>query len=287
MKLPVGDGVGAILLFGVLELPADAMAILAVVCLAKFGIHLKLWKSFMYRTAFVLLVGSIIAMRPSSSVRAGTVTFHPRIAAVFEDDGMFTPLPFPQGPPRSVIYQVHLLFTVSELTANERGLLNMGFSIDLPGGDTFAENYVPHPEPVDVNGNAPGGVFPKFFANGDGGPSTTDYQGIFATIAPGLVNPLDPRVTLGQASPELLGSLFINRFGMEGVAFQLRDFAASFNLIAGTPMSAGQFSPTFFIPWVPEPASIAIAVTGLITIIGASRLRARRVVRPRLPLCST
>ncbi len=83
------------------------------------------------------------------------------------------------------------------------------FNIDL---DLSTGGWNPDATLVDTNGDLPDGMEAIWADNGDYGPSGTDLVSIVAGVSPGAFGAVgvDPRRTIGQAAPALVGTTYFN-----------------------------------------------------------------------------
>lgn len=183
---------------------------------------------------------AIAAATIGAASNAATITVNQVVAGAF--DLGFNPIPVPDlnlytaGVP--LILQVDYTVSVTNLQPGERGFGNVGFNIAAGPGvvEAGAGGWAPNIATTDSNGAIPGGTVPLFSTNADAGPSPSDLQGIFATIAGGISNPnaSDQRVKIGQAGgPDLLGTVFFAWDGVTTTSVSVVGAAASGYTLSG------------------------------------------------------
>jgi hypothetical protein len=239
---------------------------------------------------------AIVAVCMSVSSQAATFEINPIITAVF--DTAFTPLPNPPGVPGintpgnggPAVYQVDFMLEVISLQGAEDSFGETSFDIVLgPGLSDAADiGWQANTPTIDWNGALPGGVVPMFLHNG---PDIIafwfpgDASTIFVSMATyAFTNPLDPRRSIGEGSPYLLGSLFVqwdgitySQLSLDNVQFSVKLVDGSF--VAGQPGSTGRIVfglndglPPIDDVWppidpeVPEPATLTLVALGIISL---------------------
>jgi hypothetical protein len=207
---------------------------------------------------FSALIAAVVVCF-AAQAHALTVTVTPTVTKAF--DLAFADIPLPDintFPGFAAIYQVDLMMSATNLQAGEAGFANAGFSVTLDNLTDAAGGWQPNTTQVDTNGAAPGGLQPLFATNVDGG-TPGDLQGILSSIAGGVTNAIDPRRTVGQTSPALLGSVFVQWDGVTPANFSTAGLLFSANSTTGTFLAEQQGTVESVAFGVPEPSTIVMA----------------------------
>lgn len=231
---------------------------------------------------FFILGCAVLAMG-AQSVSAGTVTFSLNPINAF--DNAFTPIAMPDLSTNigsTVILEVEVALSVSDLAAGELGIGNTTFDIAFgPGtsdGVDGAGGWTAINPLVDINGPTPPGAnTPRWLINGDQGSSTTDLNAIVASIANGVSAAVDPRRTLGQGTPVTLGSFYARWDGLGATTVSVANPFNVMNLnggvFAGVGTNGAGASLMLGDDVIPEPATVAMAGMGLIGLVAMRRRR--------------
>jgi hypothetical protein len=217
-----------------------------------------------------------------SFAQAGVFNITPTVSAAF--DTAFGPIANPPGVPGTniqgtggvAVYQVDFMLNVVSLGANEDSFGNTGFNIVLGPGLTDASNlgWQANNPAVDTNGALPGGTANMFGQNGDFGASNSDEQGILVSMATGaFTNAADPRRSVGEGTPYLLGSLFVQWDGVTTGSLTISGPTGPAQFSA--KMTDGSFVEgqgttgvvTFSAGVVPEPATFGLAGLSLLGLV--------------------
>jgi hypothetical protein len=117
----------------------------------------------------------------------------------------------PGTAPLQINLDYNLSITGLSGVGSEIGFGNVAFDLNTDNLTTPAEapGWSPNVATVDTNGDLPEGEAFLWSDNGDYGLSGTDLQSIVVGLAPGEFGEVgvDPRRTVGQLSPALLGSM--------------------------------------------------------------------------------
>jgi len=164
--------------------------------------------------------------------------------------------------------QVDLAFEVSDFSAGERNFANMAFDVTLAPGVTDLFNWIPNTDTFPAGPPGPAGDLAAWATNLDAGASSTDLQGILASIA-GSLSEGDPRSNLGESGPQGVGQLFLEWDGMTPGVVSFDNLLFSMVNDGGLIDPASQsVGPTIQLGAIPEPASIALAGLGLVSLLG-------------------
>lgn len=212
------------------------------------------------------------------AAQAGVFAINPTVSAAY--DLGFGPIANPPGVPGTnvtgtggpAIYQVDFMLSVTSLGAGEDSFGNTGFNIVLGPGLTDASDlsWQANNPTVDTNGALPGGTANMFGQNGDFGASATDEQGILVSMATGaFTNAADPRRDVGEGTPYLLGSLFVQWDGVTTGAVSIGGAQFSAKQTDGLFVAAqGTTGVVNFVAGVvPEPATLSLAGLSLIGLV--------------------
>lgn len=164
-----------------------------------------------------IVIAAIIAVTAVSQANASTFSITPTVIGFFDD--AFGALPdYDDTDPTSgpAIVQVDFALTFSDPTDASLGFGNIAFDVELLEGLTengLAPGWQAINPQVDTNGAIPGGLLPLFANNGDFGGA--DLKDIVVGVAAGLNtgSAVDPRVRVGVAQPEAVGTLFLDYAG--------------------------------------------------------------------------
>jgi hypothetical protein len=231
------------------------------------------------RNGSAILLALVVLLLPSSS-QGGVFRIEPIVTAAY--DTALDPIPIPDwGVDEPTIYQVDFFLSVLSVGAGEQGFGQAQFDICLAclAGDlTDFQNlgWQAQNPSVDTNGTLPGGIQNLFARNGDYGVSSTDEQGILVAMATGpFTNATDPRRNVGEAAPQLIGSLFLKWNGAYNSRVRLLNAQFSVKMEDGTFVSGqqGTTGEIWFMedmedpmPECPEPATLTLVALGVISL---------------------
>lgn len=146
------------------------------------------------------------------------LTLTPVVAEVLQSDL----LPFPEGTTPDlyslhgmlVTVKVDYYFEIADLQEHQVGFGNLVFNVDLfrLRQNAILPSWQPDVSLVDINGDAPGGVIPKWDSNADIGPSAIDLRSILVGQFPrDFRDPaVDPRYRIGQDGPVYVGATYVD-----------------------------------------------------------------------------
>ncbi len=228
-----------------------------------------------YKTCnFVKAICLAVACFTSQYAQALTVDLIPTVVAAFDQTTFDSIVPVPDTkslPGYPAVYQVDFSIFVYDLEPNEAGFANIGFNV-LTENLTDIAGWQPDMTDIDIPGPRPAGIIPYFFVNLDAGVPG-DNLGILVSIAGGITRSSDPRYTVGQTTPALMGSLFVLWDGVTPAQLTTDGILFSSNSLSGQfgNTKSGVSTTIFF--GVPEPSSLVLV--GLCAA-GCFNMRGRR-----------
>lgn len=166
-------------------------------------------------TIALVAIRALQFIEPASSAE---LTLIPVVAEVLQQDL----LPFPEGTTPDlhslhgipVTLKVDYYFEIAHLQEHQLGFGNLVFNVDLfrLTQNALLPEWQPDVSTVDINGEALGGVVPKWDDNADIGPSAFDLRSVFVGLFPrDFRDPaVDPRYRIGQDGPVYAGSTYVD-----------------------------------------------------------------------------
>ena len=229
------------------------------------------------------IAGLMVAVL-AGSAGAASLTLTGEVTAAF-DRTTFTPVALPdisQPVGVELIYQIDIAFEISDLGdphplgGTEEGF--GGLSMDLVRSNIgvpadFMVGYVGDTSTIDVNGPVPGGVVNLWLLNEDSGSDTLDLVNIAIAVSGGTwQGPTDPRLGIGEGSPQALGTAYVVWDGVSAGSVTID--VLSFGTVNGDGKAAtdGDGSATGgTINFVPEPATLSLLGLGAVALIRRRR----------------
>jgi hypothetical protein len=223
------------------------------------------------------LLAVALIVTAATNAQAGVFSVTPVVSGAF--DSAFNPIPNPPGVPSVLgqpvvgngvptVYQVDFYLKVESLAPGEDSFGLAGFNIELLPGlvDAADIGWTPNNPPVDTNGALPGGTGNNMFGtNTDSGPSGTDEQGMLVQMATGaFTSAQDPRRSVGEADPFLIGTLYVEWDGTTTSALAVGGAQAAAKLANGSFVPGAALGGSVAFVYVPEPSSVALAGLSLI-----------------------
>jgi hypothetical protein len=146
----------------------------------------------------------VVVPKPATTTE---INWSAEIAAAFDES--FNPVPVPTGEsPEPVWLQVDFSIEIGNLQAHEMGFGNLAFDMELYSLDDDCCGWNGNNEIVDSNGTEPLGLVHMFGYNQDFA-EFDDLQAIVVSVATNIISPTDPRAQIGQAGPQLIGSVYV------------------------------------------------------------------------------